>query len=426
MTRIIQEAAGGAGTLTGARSMITLITPGWGSSGYYSPEVLAKAAEDKVFPAGTQMHIDHSKEDGVGSVATLAAVLEEDARWEPNWVDPKTGKKGRLAAENRVFSDFQSRLVDLKDHIGVSIASAAEMSLGEAEGQQGRIIEALLPSPLNRVDYVSVAGRGGHISEVLESATPEKLAKEATANDTREWLSKALREAYAGDGVWVWLRDYDETNVWFEREDANGMGIFQESYLLENNAVTLSGQAVEVRIQTSYVPVSANPAESADSPPDPAGVTEGKEPVMGTIQIEESAHAALVEKSGRVTALEADVTAAKERAGAAESALTEANDTAAEALVTAALEAAGVSAPKLAARLAKGYPVKENGVLDAEALRSDVAESVAELQVGNGAGTPRGVGHTQESVEPSAEAITPEKAQESILAFSGYTPKGAK
>ena len=146
---------------------------------------------------------------------------------------------------------------------------------------------------------------------------------------------------------------------------------------------------------------------------------------MGTIQIEEAAHRELVEKSGRVTALEADVTKATERASVAESSLTEANDTAAEALVTAALEAAGVTAPKLAARLAKGYPVKENGVLDAEALRNDVAESVAELQVSNGAGSPRGVGHTQEDAKP-AEPVTAEKAQEAILAASGYTPKGAK
>ena len=39
--------------------LIQLITPGWGSSGYYSAEVLEQAANDKVFAKGTQMHIDH-------------------------------------------------------------------------------------------------------------------------------------------------------------------------------------------------------------------------------------------------------------------------------------------------------------------------------------------------------------------------------
>ena len=417
MSKIVQEAAGGAGELTGTRSTITLITPGWGSSGYYSAEVLAKAAEDKVFPAGTQMHIDHSKEDGVGSVGTLAAVLEVDARWEPNWKDPKTGTKGRLAAENKVFSDWSVKLMERKDTIGVSIASAAEMSLGEAEGRQGRIIEALLPSPLNRVDYVTVAGRGGHISEVLESATPEQLAKEATANDMRDMLRSALQQTYSAEGVWVWLRDYDETNVWFEREDSTGAGIFQDSYVIDGNFATLSGQAIEVRVQTSYVPVSADSAESIESPPVPAGVTEGKEPVMGTIQIEESVHADLVEKSGRATALEAELKEAREKLAAAESASVTAQ---AEAIVAEAfgdLEAKVTRRSLVAAALAAES-------FNAEALKADAVEAAAELRASKGEGTPRGVGHTVESAP--AETITAEKAQESILAFSGYTPKGAK
>jgi hypothetical protein len=253
---------------------------------------------------------------------------------------------------------------------------------------------------------------------VLESATPESLATEATANDTREWLSKALRETYAGDGVWVWLRDYDDTNVWFEREDTNGMGIFQEGYLLEGNTVTLSGSAVEVRIQTSYVPVSADSAESIDSPPVPAGVTEGKEPPVATIQIEESVHADLVEKSGRATALEAELKEAREKLAAAESATVTAK---AESIVAEAfgdLEAKVTRRSLVAAALAAES-------FDAEALKADAVEAAAELRVASGEGTPRGVGHTKEEANP-AETITAEKAQEAILAASGYTPKGAK
>jgi len=340
-----------------------------------------------------------------------------DARWEPNWKDPKTGTKGRLAAENKVFSDWSVKLMERKDTIGVSIASAAEMSLGEAEGRQGRIIEALLPSPLNRVDYVTVAGRGGHISEVLESATPEQLAKEATANDMRDMLRSALQQTYSAEGVWVWLRDYDETNVWFEREDSTGAGIFQDSYVIDGNFATLSGQAIEVRVQTSYVPVSADSAESIDSPPVPAGVTEGKEPVMGTIQIEESVHADLVEKSGRATALEAELKEAREKLAAAESASVTAQ---AEAIVAEAfgdLEAKVTRRSLVAAALAAES-------FNAEALKADAVEAAAELRASKGEGTPRGVGHTVESAP--AETITAEKAQESILAFSGYTPKGAK
>ncbi|MDN5931401.1 MAG: hypothetical protein L0I24_10120 [Pseudonocardia sp.] len=37
------------------RLQVALITPGWGSSGYYSAQVLENAANAQVFPAGTQI-----------------------------------------------------------------------------------------------------------------------------------------------------------------------------------------------------------------------------------------------------------------------------------------------------------------------------------------------------------------------------------
>ena len=113
---------------------------------------------------------------------------------------------------------------------------------------------------------------------------------------------------------------------------------------------------------------------------------------MATIDDKEPA--ALRESASRATTAEADITTATERATRAETALTRANDTAAAAVVEAAFTAAGISAPKTAARLAKGYPVDESGVLDSEALATDVAESIAELQVAGGAGTVRGLGDT--------------------------------
>lgn len=113
---------------------------------------------------------------------------------------------------------------------------------------------------------------------------------------------------------------------------------------------------------------------------------------MATIDDKELAD--LRESASRATAAEADITTATERATRAESALTTANDKAAAAVVEAAFTAAGITAPKTAARLSKGYPVDESGVLNTEALANDIAESLAELQVANGAGTVRGLGDT--------------------------------
>lgn len=398
MAKLIHE----AGTLSTAagpgKLLIKLITPGWGASGYYSPELLEQAAADKVFAKGTQMHIDHMsaterREQPAGSVKTLAAVLTEDAMWDGEG----------LVAEAMLGSQYRDVITEFAEYIGTSIAAGADVTIGEAEGRRGTIIEKLYPDPLNRVDFVTVAGRGGKVEKVLESIAGR--AEEATANDTRAAISTAIRDAYQDQGVWVWLLDYDDQHVWFEQESASESKIWQQAYTLNDVTVELTGELVEVRRVTSYVPISPAQEAATDSPSTPAGVTENQEEAtMATIQIEESTHASLVEASGRVPALEAEVTEATTRATAAEAGLTEANDEAAAAVVEAAFSAAGISAPKTAARLSKGYPVKENGVLNADALKNDVAESIAELLVANGAGNVRGLGGTRPGTVTEADS----------------------
>lgn len=418
MTTRVTEATKAAAP-TGARTLITLITPGWGSSGYYSPAVLEQAAKDKVFPAGTQMHIDHDQGDGVGSVSTLAAALTEDARWEPDWPDPETGVKGRLVAENRVFSHKREMLAEMADVIGTSIAAGAEISWGEAEGQSGKIIEALVPSKTNRVDYVTVAGRGGRISEVLEAHRVKE------ARNVGMWLEARLHSMFTS----IADEMFGDGRLTREERITLSSGIGDALTSMTAKVEAEAPQLYERDLwedPTSVAPTLEAAAPTKNSPPVPAGVTEGKEPPVATIQIEEAAHADLLEKSGRATALETKVTEAEARATAAESALTQANDAAAAAVVKSAMEAAGFSgATKLAARLAEGYPVKENGVLDADALAESVAESVAELQVANGAGTPRGVGNTTSTESEKPAEVTQESARAEILKTAGYTQKGA-
>ena len=404
MTVQIQEAGGKTGQLTGSRMEITLITPGWGSSGYYSPEVLEQAAADRVFPRTTQMHIDHEKDGGVGSVATLAAYLNEDARWEPDWLDPDTGVKGRLVAESRVNSKHLW-LADVAEAIGTSIAAPAEITNGEAEGRQGRIIEKLLPGKLNRVDFVTVAGRGGRISEVLESHKVEE------ARNVGMWLEARMHSMFTN------IADEMFGDGRMTREERITLSSALGQALTSFTA-TVESEAPQLFTRDLWDDPTPAAAEAAtDSPPNPAGVAEGKEPLVATIQIEESVHADLVANGSRVTALEAAEATAKE-------ALKGINDDAAAALVKAALESAGLTAPKTASRLAQGYPVKENGALDVEAFSAEIAESVAELQVSNGAGTPRNVG--EGTTPPPAETtMSTEDATKAILAARGYTPKGA-
>lgn len=173
-------------TAGGSLVKVQLITPGWGSSGYYSPAVLAEAAGSRVFPTGTHMYLDHPTAQEAAdrperSVRDLAAVLTTDAT-----VDPATGG---LVAEARVFAPYQGVIAEMADAIGVSIRATGTGSVGEAEGRRGLIIDRL-DEGLS-VDFVTAAGRGGRVLELLESARTT-LAEAGTVG---AWIESRLHLA---------------------------------------------------------------------------------------------------------------------------------------------------------------------------------------------------------------------------------------
>ena len=335
------------------RIEVTLITPGWGSSGYYSAEILEQAAKDGIFPAGLQCFVDHPSQRDLHerperSVRDLAAVLTEATRWD--------------AAGQRLVSLAQLlpphaetfRQPGVAEAIGMSIRASADVSQGEAEGRRGRIVGRLVEA--QSVDFVTRAGRGGRY-QVIESALPSRVVRdavehgvaEATANDLREWLADVLRDAYGGDKSWVWVRDFDDSTVWYEREAEDGSGLFQHTYTETDGAVTLTGDPVEVRIETRYVPV------------DPAGTT------TTTVQDNEESHMPQIEQ-GKLAELE-------EAAGRATDA--EARAAAAEARV-AAVEGRAAARPRVAAKVA------ESQTLGPRAQARVVESVVATLPVADG------------------------------------------
>jgi hypothetical protein len=197
------------------RIRVTLATPGWGSSGYYAPEVLEAAATDRVFPAGIACHVDHPRRSDdtelpERSVETMAAVLTEDATWDADTQE--------LVAEARLFP-HKAWLADMADSIGMSIMADADISEAEVEGRRGRVIERIVQG--RSVDFVTKAGRGGRFT-LAESARPEQVDRravrsgvaESTAEQTREALSAAVRDAHGGTDMWSYVEDFDDTTVW--------------------------------------------------------------------------------------------------------------------------------------------------------------------------------------------------------------------
>lgn len=230
--------------------LIQIITPGWGSSGYYSQQVIEAAAKDKVWPKGTHMYLDHptsteASERAERSVKDLGATLSEDGRWDPGR-GAMVGRAVPVGLGKSVLADK-----DFREAVACSVRASAEMNIGEAEGRSGWIIEKIHPGTFNSVDFVTHAGRGGMI---LESARAAMEAGELDS-DRRDKFRNAVRDAYASDGVDVWVEDYDDSTVYWDRWGGDDPGTFSQTYKETDDAVELTGDPVEVRVKRTYVPV---------------------------------------------------------------------------------------------------------------------------------------------------------------------------
>ena len=125
---------------------------------------------------------------------------------------------------------------------------------------------------------------------------------------------------------------------------------------------------------------------------------------MGSIQVDEAEHGRLTEAAGRLPTLEAELTAATQRATAAEQALRERDtEQAARAVITREATAAGVEFTALECRgLLAGLPTTDQG-LDEPAFTETVKSAVAEKSAARPAGLV-GFGATTHPSDVIAEA----------------------
>lgn len=163
---------------SGTRREVTLIEEGWGSSGYYSRQLLERDGP-KAWPIGTHMFLDHptqadefdrperSVKDIVGEIA----------------VTPRM-EGGKLVSEARIFDHWKPVVDELAHTIGVSIRAAGELEEdGHAEGRDGPVVQELFPDEFNSVDLVTRAGRGGKLGNLIESARGHEPLDEAAVSE---------------------------------------------------------------------------------------------------------------------------------------------------------------------------------------------------------------------------------------------------
>ena len=162
---------GMVGALTSASDetyLVTLISPGKGSSGFYTESAVRTA--QTAFPQGTHVYLDHDY-DKAGRVSRspseLVGVLTNET----------------FIAEDGSAKNYLKPLPHWKDFVeavapytGLSISAAGNGADGEIDGDTTFVVEELLYSPLNSVDLVSRAGRGGGFDQLAESLMESAIA----------------------------------------------------------------------------------------------------------------------------------------------------------------------------------------------------------------------------------------------------------
>lgn len=144
--------------------VLQIITPGIGSSGYYSAAVLESAVTDNVFPKGTHLYVDHpsqseSQDRPERSIRDLAGSTKGDAVWNPI--------TQAVEAACKVYPHY-GWISDVAEDIGMSIRASADVSEAVIEGRKMPVIDKLIEA--YSVDFVTKAGRGGKVLAAIESA----------------------------------------------------------------------------------------------------------------------------------------------------------------------------------------------------------------------------------------------------------------
>lgn len=186
-----------APTGKGNKWRVKVIEAGWGSSGYYGAEMLANYGP-RVFTKGTKVFMNHpsmteSSDRPERDVHQLAGKLTSDAVFTENG----------LVADIEFYSHYAPIIREMAGDVGLSIHALGEANVGEAEGRQGPIIEALVADPLTSVDVVTVAGAGGKFLNLLESYSRKdesaETLEESVSEGNESMITKEEFEAAVAD-----------------------------------------------------------------------------------------------------------------------------------------------------------------------------------------------------------------------------------
>lgn len=206
MTKVHLRESGKLRAREGGKWSVRLITPGTGSSGVYSEEMLAEYAP-KAFKKGMKLWFGHPKEgEGPGDrdPRDQWGVLDEDASYTLG-----EGVDGKV----RLLPHWKDVVESLGDQASLSI-----YALGESD-EDGNVT-ALHESFTNSVDIVSYPGReGSGLKQKLEAARAASTQPDATSaqdsNNTEVHMEQKDLDAIAA----IVVEALKPVNTFFENEE---------------------------------------------------------------------------------------------------------------------------------------------------------------------------------------------------------------
>lgn len=162
---------------------VILITPGQGSSGYYSEDVIRDYAP-AAFPKGTHVYLDHLREGEQRTPEKLLGYLTEDTVVNEN---------GEAVNQFKPLKRHREWIEEIRGVVGLSVAVAGEGRKGLVEGRETLIVESLTPRITNTVDLVSYAGRGGRFLESYLEEANRLVEDERTQPDPQDGSRKEIK-----------------------------------------------------------------------------------------------------------------------------------------------------------------------------------------------------------------------------------------
>jgi hypothetical protein len=194
----LDESVGFEASQSGNKWRVKVIETGWGSSGYYGADMLAKYGP-AVFTEGTKVFMNHPSTNEATDrperdIHQLAGKLVSNAIFNES--------DQSLYADVQFYAHYAPIIKEMAGDVGLSIHALGNAQMGEADGRKGPIIESLVADPLTSVDVVTVAGAGGKFISLLESyksnddftTVDESLEEEGNMSITKEEFESAIAE----------------------------------------------------------------------------------------------------------------------------------------------------------------------------------------------------------------------------------------